>query len=75
MLAKDVLLPLLGEPKKPALAAIEAFVAVAADLGARITALPSRTMLPRGQGLDLARFWRCQPNLAACLMRPMRNSF
>lgn len=38
MPVKDVLLPLLGEPNKPALAAIEACVAVAADLGARITA-------------------------------------
>lgn len=36
---KDVLLPLIGEPYEPTLAAIEKCVAVAADLGARITAL------------------------------------
>ncbi|TQF30337.1 universal stress protein [Bradyrhizobium sp. UNPA324] len=36
---KDVFLPLVGRPRGPALAAIEKCVAVAADLGARITAL------------------------------------
>ncbi|MGY4513474.1 universal stress protein [Bradyrhizobium sp. USDA 3650] len=36
---KDVFLPLVGQPRDPALAAIEKCVAVAADLGARITAL------------------------------------
>ena len=36
---KDVFLPLVGQPRAPALAAIEKCVAVAADLGARITAL------------------------------------
>ncbi|KJC34173.1 universal stress protein UspA [Bradyrhizobium sp. LTSP849] len=36
---KDVFLPLIGQPRGPALAAIEKCVAVAADLGARITAL------------------------------------
>lgn len=36
---KDVFLPLVGEPSAAALAAIEKCVAVAADLGARITAL------------------------------------
>lgn len=36
---KDVFLPLVGEPRGPALVAIEKCVAVAADLGARITAL------------------------------------
>lgn len=36
---KDVFLPLVGQPRGPALAAIERCVAVAADLGARITAL------------------------------------
>jgi len=36
---KDVLLPLVGEPSEPALAAIDKCVAAAADLGARITAL------------------------------------
>jgi nucleotide-binding universal stress UspA family protein len=36
---KDVFLPLVGQPHGPALAAIEKCVAVAADLGARITAL------------------------------------
>jgi len=36
---KDVFLPLVGQPGGPALAAIEKCVAVAADLGARITAL------------------------------------
>ncbi|WP_409187874.1 universal stress protein [Bradyrhizobium sp. RDM4] len=36
---KDVFLPLVGQPRRPALAAIEKCVAVAADLGARITAL------------------------------------
>lgn len=36
---KDVFLPLVGQPRGPALAAIEICVAVAADLGARITAL------------------------------------
>ncbi len=36
---KDVFLPLIGQPRAPALAAIEKCVAVAADLGARITAL------------------------------------
>ncbi|MCK1475490.1 universal stress protein [Bradyrhizobium sp. 197] len=36
---KDVFLPLVGQPREPALAAIEKCVAVAADLGARITAL------------------------------------
>ncbi|MCP3477028.1 universal stress protein [Bradyrhizobium sp. CCGUVB1N3] len=35
---KDVFLPLVGEPSKPALAAIETCVAAAADLGAKITA-------------------------------------
>jgi nucleotide-binding universal stress UspA family protein len=36
---KDVFLPLVGRPRGPALVAIEKCVAVAADLGARITAL------------------------------------
>jgi nucleotide-binding universal stress UspA family protein len=36
---KDVFLPLVGQPRGPALAAIEKCVAVAANLGARITAL------------------------------------
>ncbi|MDN4986696.1 universal stress protein [Bradyrhizobium arachidis] len=36
---KDVFLPLVGEPQAPTLAAIEKCVAVAADLGARITGL------------------------------------
>ena len=36
---KDVFLPLIGQPRGPALAAIATCVAVAADLGARITAL------------------------------------
>ncbi|MET4089469.1 universal stress protein [Bradyrhizobium barranii] len=36
---KDVFLPLVGQPRAPALAAIATCVAVAADLGARITAL------------------------------------
>ena len=36
---KDVFLPLIGEPRAPTLAAIEKCVAVAADLGARITGL------------------------------------
>ncbi|SCB43123.1 Universal stress protein family protein [Bradyrhizobium shewense] len=36
---KDVFLPLVGQPRGPALIAIEKCVAVAADLGARITAL------------------------------------
>src|SRR3954453_14090186 len=36
---KDVFLPLVGQPRGPALAAIEKCVAMAADLGARITAL------------------------------------
>ncbi|WP_441237443.1 universal stress protein [Bradyrhizobium sp. 930_D9_N1_4] len=36
---KDVFLPLVGPPREPALAAIEKCVTVAADLGARITAL------------------------------------
>lgn len=36
---KDVFLPLFGEPRGPALVAIEKCVAVAADIGARITAL------------------------------------
>lgn len=39
MPVKDVFLPLVGQPREPALAAIEKCVAVAADLGARITAL------------------------------------
>lgn len=36
---KDVFLPLVGQPRGPALAAIATCVAVTADLGARITAL------------------------------------
>nr|WP_225182905.1 hypothetical protein [Bradyrhizobium sp. NBAIM03] len=36
---KDVFLPLVGQPRGPALVAIEKCVSVAADLGARITAL------------------------------------
>ena len=36
---KDVFLPLIGQPREPALAAIEKCVSIAADLGARITAL------------------------------------
>ncbi|MFK4658948.1 nucleotide-binding universal stress UspA family protein [Bradyrhizobium japonicum] len=36
---KDVFLPLVGQPRGPALAAIATCVAVAGDLGARITAL------------------------------------
>lgn len=36
---KDVFLPLVGQPCEPTLAAIETCVALAADLGARITAL------------------------------------
>jgi nucleotide-binding universal stress UspA family protein len=51
---KDVFLPLVGQPRGPSLAAIEKCVAVAADLGARITALAleeevderSKVMLP-----------------------------
>ncbi|RZN09273.1 universal stress protein UspA [Bradyrhizobium genosp. SA-3] len=39
MAIKDVFLPLVGQPRRPLLAAIEKCVAVAADLGARITAL------------------------------------
>ncbi|WP_314955823.1 universal stress protein [Bradyrhizobium cosmicum] len=39
MAIKDVFLPLVGQPREPALMAIEKCVAVAADLGARITAL------------------------------------
>ncbi|MDA9426793.1 MULTISPECIES: universal stress protein [Bradyrhizobium] len=39
MPVKDVFLPLVGRPHGPALVAIEKCVAVAADLGARITAL------------------------------------
>jgi len=39
MAIKDVFLPLVGRPHGPALVAIEKCVAVAADLGARITAL------------------------------------
>ncbi len=39
MAMKDVFLPLVGQPRGPALAAIEKCVAVAANLGARITAL------------------------------------
>ncbi|OPY97939.1 universal stress protein UspA [Bradyrhizobium sacchari] len=39
MPVKDVFLPLVGQPRGPALAAIEKCVSVAADLGARITAL------------------------------------
>ncbi|GGI32974.1 universal stress protein [Bradyrhizobium guangdongense] len=39
MAIKDVFLPLVGQPSGPALAAIEKCVAVAADLGARITGL------------------------------------
>ncbi len=36
---KDVFLPLIGQPRAPTLAAIEKCVAVAADLGARMTGL------------------------------------
>jgi len=36
---RDVFLPLVGEPSEPALAALEKCVAVAAELGAKITAL------------------------------------
>ncbi|MET3907540.1 nucleotide-binding universal stress UspA family protein [Bradyrhizobium sp. S3.3.6] len=36
---KDVFLPLFGEPRAPTLAAIEKCIAVAADLGARVTGL------------------------------------
>ncbi|MBK3666766.1 universal stress protein [Bradyrhizobium diazoefficiens] len=36
---KDVFLPLIGQPRAPTLAAIEKCVAVAADLGARVTGL------------------------------------
>jgi len=36
---KDVFMPLVGQPRGPALAAIEKCVAVTAELGARITAL------------------------------------
>lgn len=36
---KDVFLPLVGQPRGPTLAAVEKCVVVAADLGARITAL------------------------------------
>jgi len=39
MPVKDVFLPLMREPSAPALAAIEACVALVADLGARVTAL------------------------------------
>ena len=39
MAINDVFLPLVGQPRGPALVAIEKCVAVAADLGARITAL------------------------------------
>ncbi|RTM04994.1 MAG: universal stress protein [Bradyrhizobiaceae bacterium] len=39
MAIKDVFLPLVGQAREPTLAAVEKCVAVAADLGARITAL------------------------------------
>ncbi|MCA1382818.1 MULTISPECIES: universal stress protein [Bradyrhizobium] len=59
---KDVFLPLVGRPRGPALVAIEKCVAVAADLGARITALAleedvferPRVMLPDDRELAQA---------------------
>ena len=39
MLIKDILLPLVGEPSAAAIAAIDKCVAVAGDVGARITAM------------------------------------
>lgn len=60
---KDLFLPLVGQPREPTLAAIETCVALAADLGARITALAleedvfvrPKVVLPDDQGAAEAR--------------------
>ena len=39
MAIKDVLLPLVGEPRAAAIAAIDKCMAVAGDMGARVTAM------------------------------------
>lgn len=60
---KDVFLPLVGQPRESTLAAIETCVALAADLGARITALAleedvfvrPKVVLPDDQGAAEAR--------------------
>ncbi|MBH5400930.1 universal stress protein [Bradyrhizobium sp. CNPSo 4010] len=73
---KDVFLPLVGQPRGPALVAIEKCVAVAADLGARITALAleedvferPRVMLPDDR--DSAR-----ASLEASDMQRLLNAF
>ncbi|MCA1429565.1 MULTISPECIES: universal stress protein [unclassified Bradyrhizobium] len=73
---KDVFLPLVGQPRGPALVAIEKCVSVAADLGARITALAveedvferPKVMLP-----DDREF--AQASLEASDMQQLLNAF
>ncbi|MDD1518476.1 MULTISPECIES: universal stress protein [Bradyrhizobium] len=73
---KDVFLPLVGQPRGPALVAIEKCVAVAADLGARITALAleedvferPKVMLPDDRA-------SAQASLEASDMQQLLNAF
>lgn len=73
---KDVFLPLVGQPRGPAVVAIEKCVAVAADLGARITALAleeevferPRVMLPYDRDSEHA-------SLEAGDMQQLLNAF
>ncbi|WP_439403019.1 universal stress protein [Bradyrhizobium sp. DASA03068] len=73
---KDVFLPLVGQPRGPALVAIEKCVAAAADLGARITALAleedvferPKVMLPDDRA-------SAQASLEASDMQQLLNAF
>ena len=53
---KDILLPLVGEPDAAAIAAIDKCVAVAGDIGARVTAMAvEEEILGPAEGDDLRR--------------------
>ncbi len=55
MAIKDVFLPLVGEPDAAAIAAIDKCVAVAGDLGARVSAMAVEEDIPdpaNGNGLE-----------------------
>ncbi|WP_439366536.1 universal stress protein [Bradyrhizobium sp. DASA03005] len=73
---KDVFLPLVGQPRGPALVAIEKCVAVAADLGARITALAlEEDVFERPKVMLLDDRASAQASLEASDMQQLLNAF
>ncbi|MGY8633248.1 universal stress protein [Bradyrhizobium sp. 14AA] len=75
---KDVFLPLVGQPHGPALVAIEKCVAVAADLGARITALALEEDVferPKVIVLDDANVAQAAGSREASDMQQLLNTF